>query len=92
LELKEHIRSFYQKIYRKPESDNHIQEDCIRNFLGEEILNSRLVKDSVIPENISRDFEEPISIEELDESAAQGNRSAAGMDGINNCFIKKFWH
>ncbi len=91
-ELKEHIRKFYQNIYKKPNIDNFIQADCITNFLGEEICNSNLVKDSIIPEQIRQEFEEMLSIQELDESAAQGNRSAAGMDGINNCFIKKFWH
>jgi hypothetical protein len=91
-ELKEHIRNFYQKIYRKPESDNRIRDDSIKTFLGEEICNSRLVKDCIIPDHKAEQFEEFLSIEELDESASQGNRSAAGMDGINNCFIKKFWH
>jgi hypothetical protein len=91
-ELKAHIRNFYQKIYRKPESDNRIRDDSIKTFLGEEICNSGLVRDCFIPNQIAQEFEEFISIDELDESASQGNRSAAGMDGINNCFIKKFWH
>jgi hypothetical protein len=86
------VRNFYQKIYRAPESDNLLRDDCIRNFLGEDICNSNLVKDSILPENLALEFEAFISIEELDISAAQGNRSAAGLDGINNCFIKKFWH
>jgi hypothetical protein len=30
-------------------------------------------------------------MDELDTSAMQGNNSAAGMDGINNAFIKKYW-
>ena len=34
----------------------------------------------------------PFTAEELDESAHQGNRSASGMDGLSNCFIKKYWH
>jgi hypothetical protein len=33
-ELKEYIRNFYQKIYRAPESDSHIREDCIHIFWG----------------------------------------------------------
>jgi hypothetical protein len=91
-ELKEYIRKFYQKIYKAQESDSRIREDCIRNFLGEDICNSNLVKDSILTEHMALEFEAPISIDELDKLAAQGNRSAAGMDGINNCFIKKFWH
>jgi hypothetical protein len=58
--------------------------------LGEDICNSNLVKDSILPENLALEFEASITIEELDISAAQGNRSAAGMDGINNCFLKNF--
>jgi hypothetical protein len=91
-DLKEHVRQFYQNIYKKPAIDNQIQENCINNFLGEDICNSNLVKDSIFPEQIRQEFEEMLTIQELDESASQGNRSAAGMDGINNCFIKKFWH
>jgi hypothetical protein len=37
------------------------------------------------------ELELPVTIEELDLSASQGNKSAAGMDGLSNCFIKKFW-
>jgi hypothetical protein len=90
--MKEYVHNYYQKLYRKPACEDTIDGDSIKNFLGDEILNSRLVQDSKVPENVRQELEEPISIQELDKSAAQGNRSAAGMDGINNCFIKKFWH
>jgi hypothetical protein len=89
IELKEYVRNFYQKIYKAPASDDTIREDCIRKFLEEEICNSNLVKDSIIPENLAQELEDPFTLTELDESAAQGNRSAAGMDSINNCFFKK---
>ncbi len=90
-ERKAYVRDFYRKLYQKPICDNNFNEDCIENFLGEDIINSRLVQDSKIPPDISENFEEPLSIEELDISAAQGNRSASGKDGISNCFIKKYW-
>jgi hypothetical protein len=86
--MKEYVRNYYQKLYRRPACEDTINGDSIKNFLGKEICNSRLVQDSKVPENIKRDLEEPITIQELDLSASQGNRSAAGMDGINNCFIK----
>jgi hypothetical protein len=85
------VRDFYKKLYQKPGCDQNFNEDCIENFLGEDIVNSRLVQDSKIPPDISENFENPLSIEELDISAAQGNRSASGKDGISNCFIKKYW-
>jgi hypothetical protein len=36
-------------------------------------------------------MERDVTLEELDVSALQGNRSAAGMDGLSNCFIKRYW-
>jgi hypothetical protein len=71
--------------------DQNFNKDCIKNFLGEDIVNSRLVQDSKIPPDISENFENPLSIEELDISAEQGNRSASGKDGLSNCFITKYW-
>jgi hypothetical protein len=90
--MKEYVHNYYQNLYRKPACEDNINRDSISNFLGEEICNSRLVQDSKIPENVKLELEEPLSLQELDLSASQGNRSAAGMNGINNCFIKKFWH
>jgi hypothetical protein len=90
-EMKNYVRNYYAKLYTPPPSDENYNENCIRDFLGEDIFNSQLVQDSRIPEALSRDFERNLSIDELDTSAMQGNNSAAGMDGINNAFIKKYW-
>ncbi len=49
------------------------------------------MKDSIIPADDSADLESYITLEELDTSVAQGNKSASGMDGLSNCFIKKYW-
>ncbi len=57
-----------------------------------EICNNKIVKESKIPANLARELDLPISINELDESVKQGNKSAAGIDGLSNCFIKNFWH
>jgi hypothetical protein len=88
---KEYVRDFYKKLYNSPECDRVFNDTCIEDFLGEEILNSRLVQDSKIPVDISDNFENPLTLDELDKSADQGNRSASGRDGLSNCFIKKFW-
>ncbi len=90
--LKDYVRDYYQKLYRKPACDETFNPNCIRDFLGPEILNSGLVRDSIISEATATRLESPLSMEELDKSAAQGNKSASGMDGLSNCFIKKFWH
>jgi hypothetical protein len=89
--MKNYVREFYKNLYKKPTVDENFNENCIQEFLGEEIVNSRLVQDSIIPENLSQEFELPISLNELDISAGEGNRSASGMDGISNCFIKRYW-
>jgi hypothetical protein len=89
---KEYIRSYYQELYATPEDEPESLEGCIEEFLGQEILNSNLVKDSIIPLDLREELELQFTIEELDASAQQGNRSASGMDGLSNCFIKRFWH
>ncbi len=86
-DMKNYVRSYCAKLYTPPISDDIYNENCIRDFLGEEIFNSQLVQESRIPEDLAWDFERNLSIEELDASAMQGNNSTAGMDGINNAFI-----
>jgi hypothetical protein len=87
----EYVREFYAKLYRVPDGQPANVEGCIENFLGPEILNSRLIADSKIPADKAQELESDITIEELDVSVLQGNKSAAGMDGLNNCFIKRYW-
>ncbi len=76
---------------RNRETDRNFNENCIHEFLGEDIVNLRLVQDSIIPPELRQELESPITVEELDLSVAQGNKSASGMDGLSNCFIKKYW-
>jgi len=45
-----------------------------------------------IPADLAARLELPLSIDELDKSISQANKSARGMDGLSNCSIKKFWH
>jgi len=73
-ERKAYVREFYKNLYKTPECDLEFNENCIEEFLGEEIINSRLVLDSKIPADLSENFEQQLSLEELDKSAAQGNR------------------
>jgi hypothetical protein len=69
--------NFYAKLYSIPEGQEPAAENCIEDFLGPEICNSRLVMDSKIPEQKRLELEQDITIQELDISAAQGNKSAA---------------
>ncbi len=89
-ERNEYVRNFYANLYKILQGQEPAAEGCIEEFLGPEICNSAIVRDSKIPLNKRNELELPVTIEELDVSAAQGNRSAAGMDGWSNCFIKKF--
>jgi hypothetical protein len=86
------VRNFYANLYKIPAGQAENVEGCIEEFLGPDIVNSRLVQDSKISLNQKLDLETDFTIEELDVSAMQGNRSAAGMDGLSNCFIKRYWH
>ena len=91
-ERKRYIVDFYANLYKKAEDEPDNLQGCIEQFLGPDICNSKIVRESKIPRNLARELDLPISLNELDESVKQGNKSAAGMDGLSNCFIKKFWH
>ena len=90
-ERNNYVRNFYASLYKIPEGQPENVEGCIEEFLGPDILNSSIVRDSKIPQELAQDLERDVSMEELDVSALQGNRSAAGMDGLSNCFIKRYW-
>jgi hypothetical protein len=63
---KEYIRSYYQELYATPEDEPESLDGCIEEFLGQEILNSNLVKDSIIPQDLREELELQFTIEELD--------------------------
>ena len=90
-EMKTYVTEFYASIYRKPDTEPDIIQGCIEQFLGEDICNHPVVVNSKIPDQESIPLEAFFTIQELDESVAQANKSASGLDGFSNCFIKKFW-
>jgi exonuclease III len=65
--LKNYVRNYYQYLYQKPACDETFNPNCIREFLGQEILNSGLVRDSIISEATAARLEAPLSIEDADE-------------------------
>jgi exonuclease III len=86
------IRKYFEGIY---EVDPHLTADvagCIETFLGADILNSNIVRSSKLTVCESESLESHLSLDELDLSIQQSKNSAAGLDGFNNSFIKKFWH
>ncbi len=87
----EYVKNFYADLYKIPDGQQPAADGCIEEFLGPLICSSKTVRDSKLTEAKRMELELAVTIEELDLSASQGNKSAAGMDGLSNCFIKKFW-
>jgi len=50
----EYVRNFYSTLYKKPDTDDNNIFGCIERFLGPEIVNSAIVRDSKIPAEVSR--------------------------------------
>jgi hypothetical protein len=67
-------------------------DGLIENFLGPEICNNDIVLGCKLTEREASNLDLDLTIGELDEAAGTGKiRSAPGIDGFNNFFIKKFW-
>jgi hypothetical protein len=67
-------------------------EDCIENFLGPEICDNDIVKNSKLNAEEKIYFDRQLSLNELDIAISKLNeKSAGGLDGIPTKFLKKFW-
>ena len=82
LSRNEHIVSFYEDLYKKDPVEPENFDGIVETFLGEEILNSDIVRNSKLSEVETQNMEHPISLDELDKSLKDGNsKSAPGIDG-----------
>jgi hypothetical protein len=91
-DCKEYITKYFEKIYKAPETMPVNFTGIIERFLGTEICNSRIVSDCKILERESAMLDRDISLLELDSAVKDCKlRTASGMDGFSNFFIKKFW-
>jgi hypothetical protein len=88
-EMKKFVREYYLKLYKKDENEPEDLTNCIYDFLGNDICNNPITLSRKIPDELKAELDRPITIDELDKSIAQANKSACGMDGLSNCFIKK---
>ncbi len=89
----EGIVSFFEEIYRKSPNDLTDYTNCIEDFLGDVVLSNPIVTNSKLTRAEHDLLEAPLTVDELDLSIEKCNvRSAPGIDGLNNYFIKKFWH
>jgi exonuclease III len=87
-----YICNFYQQIYTPHIGNVPLEENCIENFLGPEICNNDLVKNSKLSADETAFFDRQLSLNELDLALSKINdKSAGGLDGIPTKFIKKFW-
>jgi exonuclease III len=88
-----HIRDFYAKIYRRPDpGEQQIDDNTIPNFLGREICENPIVKNSKLSPEESESFDNDLTIQELDSAIQSLNeKSAGGADGISTKFLKRFW-
>jgi hypothetical protein len=59
----------------------------------DDIVNSHIVQNSKLSEAERYNLDLPLTIEELDRSMDGANmKSAPGVDGLSNVFLKKFWN
>jgi hypothetical protein len=81
----------YEKIYRDRDPP-HIPDNVVENFLGDDVVNSPLVQNSLLTEDESSWLDRPLTLAELDLSAKKGKiRSAPGADGFSNRIISACW-
>jgi exonuclease III len=91
-----YITNTFADIYSKPinadgSARNPLPGNCITQFLGD-IAEHPSVRDSKLTEEEKYQFDSALTVEEFDKAVKQIKiKSAPGLDGISNKFIKKFW-
>jgi hypothetical protein len=85
----EYITNFYSLLYRKDEE----VEGSVEDFLGEEICEHPLVKNSKLSDLEKLGLDADLTLDELTKVLSESNlRSAPGIDGFSNKFISRFWN
>jgi len=86
------ILNYFANLYRKPGNEPIDLENVIENFLGANIAGNLLVQNSKLTEAEKTELDLPLSLDELDKSLEKANfRSAPGLDGISNRFLRQYW-
>jgi hypothetical protein len=82
------IKGFYENLYKRDQTMGTIED-----FLGVEICNLELVKNSKLTDPESEKLDMELKIEELDHAMLKSNfKSATSSDKLSNNFIKTFWY
>jgi exonuclease III len=88
-DLNDYITNFYADLYIRDPG----VEGTIEDFLGQEICNHPLVRNSKLSNDERYDLENDLTYEELLTALNESNlKSAPGIDGFSNLFIKKFFY
>jgi hypothetical protein len=86
-EREEFIVKSFQDIYERRDAEP-LDDNAISDFLGPDICNSDIVRNSKVTDPERERMEAPLSLAELDISVNKGKiRSAPGMDGYSNALI-----
>jgi exonuclease III len=91
MDRNEFIVSYYENLYKKSASEPPDLRGCVEEFLGNDIVNSHIVQNSKLSEAERYNLDLPLTIEELERSMDGANmKSAPGVDGLSNVFLKNF--
>jgi hypothetical protein len=86
-----HIFDFYERLYKNPDLGKIISVNDLEQFLGPSLLSHEVI-DAKLTEHEKARLDRDLHITELDKAINESNmKSAPGMDGMNNAFIKHFW-
>jgi len=84
--------NYYSELFRKPADELADHTNCKENFLGPAICEHPLVLNSKLSEEEKTELDLPLTIDELDKSLEKANfRSASGVDGLSNLFLRQYW-
>ncbi len=88
----EKLVSYFENIYKNTDSIDLNSSMGISDFLGEDIASHPLVTNSKLTKDEYVALDAPLSLAELDKSIDKCNiKSALGIDGLSNAFIKQYW-
>jgi hypothetical protein len=83
------IVEYYENMYRNTDLASEDYSNCIDRFLGPDVAGHPIVTNSKLTESERLSLDSPLTIAELDDSLDKCNvRSAPGIDGFSNAFIK----
>jgi hypothetical protein len=75
----EYIRQHFANIYEPVFEESNVFTGCIEEFLGPEVLNHPVVKNSRLNSSEKNKLDEPLSIAELDKALLEANKKSAPL-------------